>query len=76
MEARYYGPDEPVHTVDFESLYPSLMMSHNLCPTTMVMDRSQLAKAHLTLDRDCVQSPIEGVYFVKHEVGCRTRSVR
>jgi len=68
MKPYYYGSDEPVHTVDFESLYPSLMMSHNLCPTTQVMDKRQLAAAGLTLEKDCVQSPIDGVYFVKHEV--------
>jgi DNA polymerase elongation subunit (family B) len=55
MKPYYYGSDEPVHTVDFESLYPSLMMSHNLCPTTQVMDKRQLAAAGLTLEKDCVQ---------------------
>jgi DNA polymerase elongation subunit (family B) len=70
MEPRFYGPEEPVHTVDFESLYPSLMMTHNLCPTTLVTsdNKAQLAKAGLVLKRDCVQSPIKGVYFVRHEV--------
>lgn len=68
MEARYYGTDEPVHTVDFESLYPSLMLTHNLCPTTQVIDRTQLAKAGLTLEQHCVESPVGGVFFVRHEV--------
>ena len=32
--AGYY--DKPVATLDFASLYPSIMMAHNLCYTTLV----------------------------------------
>lgn len=33
-QAGYY--DKPVATLDFASLYPSIMMAHNLCYTTLV----------------------------------------
>ena len=33
-KAGYY--DKPVATLDFASLYPSIMMAHNLCYTTLV----------------------------------------
>jgi len=31
---RYY--DTPIATLDFSSLYPSIMMAHNLCYTTLL----------------------------------------
>ena len=31
---RYY--DSPIATLDFSSLYPSIMMAHNLCYTTLL----------------------------------------
>ena len=34
MQAGYY--DKPVATLDFASLYPSIMIAHNLCYTTLV----------------------------------------
>ena len=33
-KAGYY--DKPVATLDFASLYPSIMMAHNLCYTTLL----------------------------------------
>jgi DNA polymerase delta subunit 1 len=30
----YY--DMPIATLDFSSLYPSIMMAHNLCYTTLI----------------------------------------
>lgn len=33
-EVGYYT--EPIATLDFASLYPSIMMAHNLCYTTLV----------------------------------------
>lgn len=33
-QAGYY--DRPVATLDFASLYPSIMMGHNLCYTTLL----------------------------------------
>lgn len=36
--------DKPLSTLDFASLYPSIMASSNLCFSTLVTDRRQLAK--------------------------------
>ena len=38
-QAGYY--DKPVATLDFASLYPSIMMAHNLCYTTLVPKEQQ-----------------------------------
>lgn len=52
---------EPIATLDFASLYPSIMMAHNLCYTTLVnpneMERLGLGK------EDVTRTP-EGHYFV------------
>jgi DNA polymerase delta subunit 1 len=38
--------NEPIATLDFASLYPSIMMAHNLCYTTLV-NASQMAELGL-----------------------------
>ena len=55
----YY--DVPISTLDFSSLYPSIMIAHNLCYTTLVRDRSKLSPD------DYIQTP-SGNYFVKPTV--------
>ena len=40
----YYN--EPIATLDFASLYPSIMMAHNLCYTTLV-NASQMTELGL-----------------------------
>merc|ERR1719330_1157603 len=57
----YYA--KPIATLDFASLYPSIMMAHNLCYTTLLrpdqvrsMDAEQVTKA-----------PTTGCCFVKRE---------
>ncbi|KIM82947.1 hypothetical protein PILCRDRAFT_819751 [Piloderma croceum F 1598] len=50
----YY--DAPIATLDFSSLYPSIMMAHNLCYTTL-LDKATIDKLHLEKDRDYIQTP-------------------
>ncbi|ROT70834.1 DNA polymerase delta catalytic subunit isoform X2 [Penaeus vannamei] len=53
----------PIATLDFSSLYPSIMMAHNLCYTTLL---SSPAKANeLGLESDEFIKTPSGNYFVK-----------
>lgn len=36
----YYDTNEPITVLDFNSLYPNLMISNNICPSTKVIDYS------------------------------------
>ncbi|XP_070554652.1 LOW QUALITY PROTEIN: DNA polymerase delta catalytic subunit-like [Ptychodera flava] len=54
----YY--DMPIATLDFSSLYPSIMMAHNLCYTSLL---SQDMRNKLTPDK-YIKTP-SGNYFVK-----------
>ncbi|CAK7902839.1 DNA polymerase delta catalytic subunit [[Candida] anglica] len=56
----YY--DVPIATLDFSSLYPSIMMAHNLCYTTLL--NKQSVKAFNLSEDDYVLTP-NGDYFVK-----------
>ena len=55
---------KPIVTLDFASLYPSIMMAHNLCYTTLV--KKSVAEKLLTEDM-YAKSP-HGDYFVKPHV--------
>ncbi|XP_057373980.1 DNA polymerase delta catalytic subunit-like [Daphnia carinata] len=57
----YYS--QPIATLDFSSLYPSIMMAHNLCYTSLVNPRD---KAKLKED-EYIKTPA-GFYFVKASV--------
>lgn len=59
----YYGA--PIATLDFASLYPSIMMAHNLCYTTLIKpaDRKNLNLK----DEDITTTPL-GNFFVKTNV--------
>ncbi|KAJ7281884.1 DNA polymerase family B-domain-containing protein [Mycena rebaudengoi] len=50
----YY--DVPIATLDFSSLYPSIMMAHNLCYTTL-LDKSTVERLKLVKDVDYITTP-------------------
>ncbi|AET40361.1 DNA-directed DNA polymerase delta POL3 Ecym_5625 [Eremothecium cymbalariae DBVPG len=56
----YY--DVPIATLDFNSLYPSIMMAHNLCYTTLC-NKSTVARLNLKENEDYIITP-NGDYFV------------
>lgn len=58
----YY--DVPISTLDFSSLYPSIMIAHNLCYTTLVRSKENLPPGGNT---DYTQTP-SGNYFVKSHI--------
>ncbi|ODQ54350.1 hypothetical protein SAICODRAFT_208664 [Saitoella complicata NRRL Y-17804] len=59
----YY--DVPIATLDFASLYPSIIMAHNLCYTTLLQNAT-IQRLGLVKDKDYIQTP-NGDYFVKSE---------
>jgi DNA polymerase delta subunit 1 len=54
----YY--DVPIATLDFASLYPSIMMAHNLCYTTL-LEKATIDRLQLVKGVDYVQTPNNGV---------------
>ncbi|KIM31867.1 hypothetical protein M408DRAFT_327272 [Serendipita vermifera MAFF 305830] len=54
---------KPITTLDFSSLYPSIMMAHNLCYTTL-LDRDTIERLGLVRDVDYIQTPNKD-FFVK-----------
>jgi len=53
----YY--DVPIATLDFSSLYPSIMMAHNLCYTTL-LDLPTIERLGLKAEEDYIQTPNGG----------------
>jgi DNA polymerase delta subunit 1 len=56
----YY--DVPIATLDFSSLYPSIMMAHNLCYTTL-LDKQTVERLKLEKDVDYIQTPNNGASY-------------
>ena len=50
----YY--DVPIATLDFASLYPSIIQAHNLCYTTL-LNKSSVEKLHMVRDEDYIVTP-------------------
>jgi DNA polymerase delta subunit 1 len=48
--------DVPIATLDFASLYPSIMQAHNLCYTTLV-NEAAIKKLNLVKDEDYIVTP-------------------
>ena len=58
-ERGYYT--DPIATLDFASLYPSIMMAHNLCYTTLVPNYIE-ARKYSPEEITCTPN---GDYFIK-----------
>lgn len=57
----YYN--DPIATLDFSSLYPSIIMAHNLCYTTLI---SVAKKKELNIPDDNVNTTPSNSSFVKN----------
>lgn len=58
---------DPIATLDFSSLYPSIMMAHNLCYSTLIQDRSVIESQNLEREKDYFITP-SGDAFVKPHI--------
>lgn len=58
----YY--DVPIATLDFSSLYPSIMMAHNLCYTTLC-DRSTVKRLNLKENDDYIVTPNNDIFVTQ-----------
>lgn len=56
----YYS--DPISTLDFSSLYPSVMMAHNLCYTTL-LDRNTIDRLKLEKDKDYIVTPNNDMFI-------------
>ncbi|GAA5857179.1 hypothetical protein JCM8547_009357 [Rhodosporidiobolus lusitaniae] len=63
-EQGYY--DVPIATLDFASLYPSIMQAHNLCYTTL-LDYKIAQSLGLVEDQDYVKTPNGDLFVMAHK---------
>ena len=54
--------DVPIATLDFASLYPSIMQAHNLCYTTL-LDKQTIERLNLVEGEDYVHTPTNGKFY-------------
>ncbi|CAG8496722.1 650_t:CDS:10 [Diversispora eburnea] len=54
----------PITTLDFSSLYPSIMIAHNLCYTTL-LDNKEIENLNLKAEVDYITTPYNSARFVK-----------
>jgi DNA polymerase delta subunit 1 len=57
---KYY--DVPIATLDFASLYPSIIQAHNLCYTTLLRSRAEAEKKGLKEGEDFIVTPNKDVF--------------
>ncbi|KAH6791361.1 DNA polymerase delta subunit 1 [Perilla frutescens var. frutescens] len=65
LEARAGFYEKPIATLDFASLYPSIMMAYNLCYCTLVTPEDA---RKLNLPPECVNKTPSGDIFVKSDL--------
>lgn len=55
---------DPIPTLDFAAMYPSIMIAHNLCYTTMVLESKYLNLPGVTYETTEITNPFDGKTMV------------